>query len=147
MVSSIPPVCSASSFAPSLGLQASKCCLFGGSRGTNFINFLTSCIASFLSTSPTIYTPFSLVTESSKNDRAIAAMAHELRQLVDTANAPIFGIGKYRTNDPKNYFGTRIVGHGLGGIGDNPNLQRTAFLVTYPFLGVLLCFSSILVRA
>jgi len=32
------------------------------------------------------------VTESSKNDRAMAAMAHELRQLVDTANAPIFGI-------------------------------------------------------
>ena len=32
------------------------------------------------------------VTESSKNDRAVAAMAHELRQLVDTANAPIFGI-------------------------------------------------------
>ena len=31
------------------------------------------------------------VTESSKNDRAVAAMAHELRQLVDTANAPIFG--------------------------------------------------------
>eukprot|EP00957_Ditylum_brightwellii_P166588 12681021-Ditylum_brightwellii.AAC.1 len=32
------------------------------------------------------------VTESSKNDRAVAAMANELRQLVDTANAPIFGI-------------------------------------------------------
>ena len=32
------------------------------------------------------------VTESSKNDRAVAAMGHELRQLVDTANAPIFGI-------------------------------------------------------
>ena len=32
------------------------------------------------------------MTESSKNDRAVAAMAHELRQLVDTANAPIFGI-------------------------------------------------------
>ena len=32
------------------------------------------------------------VTESSKNDRAVAAMAHELRQLIDTANAPIFGI-------------------------------------------------------
>lgn len=32
------------------------------------------------------------VTESSKNDRAVAAMAHELRQLVETANAPIFGI-------------------------------------------------------
>ena len=32
------------------------------------------------------------VTESSKNDRAVAAMANELRQLVDKANAPIFGI-------------------------------------------------------
>ena len=52
-VSSIPPVCSASTFSPSLGLQASKCCLFGGSRGSNFINFLIFCIVSFLSTSPT----------------------------------------------------------------------------------------------
>jgi len=32
------------------------------------------------------------VTETSKHDRAVAAMANELRQLVDTANAPIFGI-------------------------------------------------------
>ena len=32
------------------------------------------------------------VTESKKHDRAVAAMANELRQLVDTANAPIFGI-------------------------------------------------------
>mmetsp|Transcript_55347 Transcript_55347/g.66601 ORF Transcript_55347/g.66601 Transcript_55347/m.66601 type:complete len:119 (+) Transcript_55347:90-446(+) len=32
------------------------------------------------------------VTESSKNDRAIKAMANELRQLVDTAHAPILGI-------------------------------------------------------
>ena len=29
------------------------------------------------------------VTESTKNDRAVAAMARELRLLVDTANAPI----------------------------------------------------------
>jgi PAS domain S-box-containing protein len=33
------------------------------------------------------------VTEAEKRDRAVAAMANELRQLVDTANAPIFGIG------------------------------------------------------
>eukprot|EP00957_Ditylum_brightwellii_P068662 5212283-Ditylum_brightwellii.AAC.1 len=33
------------------------------------------------------------VTESSNNDCAVAAMAHELCELVDTANAPIFGIG------------------------------------------------------
>jgi len=32
------------------------------------------------------------VTESSKNDRAVAAMAHKPHQLVDTANATIFGI-------------------------------------------------------
>lgn len=32
------------------------------------------------------------MTEATKNDRAVAAMADELRQLVDTANAPIFGI-------------------------------------------------------
>ena len=30
--------------------------------------------------------------ESSKNNCAVAAMAHELRQQRDTANAPIFGI-------------------------------------------------------
>jgi signal transduction histidine kinase len=33
------------------------------------------------------------VTEAAQRDRAVAAMANELRQLVDTANAPIFGIG------------------------------------------------------
>ena len=32
------------------------------------------------------------MTEAAKHDRAVAAMANELRQLVDTANAPIFGI-------------------------------------------------------
>ena len=32
------------------------------------------------------------VTEAAQRDRAVAAMANELRQLVDTANAPIFGI-------------------------------------------------------
>jgi PAS domain S-box-containing protein len=31
-------------------------------------------------------------TESAKHDRAVASMASELRQLIDTANAPIFGI-------------------------------------------------------
>jgi PAS domain-containing protein len=33
-------------------------------------------------------------TESIKKDREMYAMARELRQLVDTANAPIFGIDK-----------------------------------------------------
>eukprot|EP00980_Cylindrotheca_fusiformis_P016889 scaffold5114_cov67-Cylindrotheca_fusiformis.AAC.7 len=32
------------------------------------------------------------VTEAAKHDRAVASMAQALRQLVDTANAPIFGI-------------------------------------------------------
>ncbi len=32
------------------------------------------------------------MTEAVNHDRAIKAMADELRQLVDTANAPIFGI-------------------------------------------------------
>jgi PAS domain S-box-containing protein len=34
------------------------------------------------------------VTEACKHDRAVAAMANELRQLIDTANAPIFGIDR-----------------------------------------------------
>lgn len=32
------------------------------------------------------------VTKATMHDRAVASMARELRQLVDTANAPIFGI-------------------------------------------------------
>ncbi len=32
------------------------------------------------------------VTKAAKHDRAVASMARELRELVDTANAPIFGI-------------------------------------------------------
>jgi PAS domain-containing protein len=32
------------------------------------------------------------VTEAAKHDRAVAVMANELRLLIDTANAPIFGI-------------------------------------------------------
>jgi PAS domain S-box-containing protein len=34
------------------------------------------------------------ITESCKHDRAVASMANELRKLIDTANAPIFGIDK-----------------------------------------------------
>lgn len=34
------------------------------------------------------------VTEAIKHDRAVAAMADELRQFIDTANAPIFGIDR-----------------------------------------------------
>lgn len=35
------------------------------------------------------------VSEAWKHDRAVAAMANELRQLIDTANAPIFGIDEF----------------------------------------------------
>lgn len=35
------------------------------------------------------------VTESTKNERSVAAMADELRQFVDKANAPIFGIDRF----------------------------------------------------
>ena len=35
------------------------------------------------------------VTETKMHDRAVAQMANELRQLVDTANAPIFGIDSH----------------------------------------------------
>jgi PAS domain S-box-containing protein len=35
------------------------------------------------------------VTESTKNERSVAAMANELRQFVDKANAPIFGIDSF----------------------------------------------------
>jgi len=34
------------------------------------------------------------VTEATMHDRAVAASAHDLRQLINTANAPIFGIDK-----------------------------------------------------
>jgi PAS domain S-box-containing protein len=40
------------------------------------------------------------VTETKKNEIAVSAMANELRQLVDKANAPIFGIDVYgRVNE------------------------------------------------
>jgi PAS domain S-box-containing protein len=43
------------------------------------------------------------VTETKKNEIAVSAMANELRQLVDTANAPIFGIDVYgRVNEWNN---------------------------------------------
>ena len=34
------------------------------------------------------------ITEACRHDRAVAAMANELRQFIDTANAPIFGIDR-----------------------------------------------------
>mmetsp|Transcript_34554 Transcript_34554/g.34745 ORF Transcript_34554/g.34745 Transcript_34554/m.34745 type:complete len:132 (-) Transcript_34554:76-471(-) len=45
------------------------------------------------------------VTEAYKHDQRVAAMANELRQLVDTANAPIFGIdADGNVNEPSIFF-------------------------------------------
>ena len=52
------------------------------------------------------------MTESSKNDRTIAAVAHELRQLVDTANAPIFGIDVNGNVNEWNNKTAEITGYG-----------------------------------
>ena len=74
-------------------------------------------------------------------------MAHELRQLVDTANAPIFGIGKYCTNDPEKL--RLITSDPESGVSQCPfgHLQETAFLPLTPFLEAFLCISSIHFRA
>ena len=50
------------------------------------------------------------VTESAKNDRAVAAVAHEFRQLVNTANAPIFGIDANGKVNEWNVKATEITG-------------------------------------
>ena len=67
------------------------------------------------------------VTESSKNDRAIAAMAHELRQLVDTANAPIFGIDTEGNVNEWNFKTAEITGFTKEEAFDNPLV--TTFIV------------------
>ena len=67
------------------------------------------------------------VTESSKNDRAIAAMAHELRQLVDTANAPIFGIDVNGNVNEWNNKTAEITGFTKEEAFDNPLV--TTFIV------------------
>ncbi len=51
------------------------------------------------------------VTESTKNDRVMSAMARELRQLVDTANAPIFGIDVDGLVNEWNYKTAEITGY------------------------------------
>ncbi len=50
------------------------------------------------------------MTESIKKDREMYAMARELRQLVDTANAPIFGIDKLGKVDEWNNKTAEITG-------------------------------------
>ena len=77
-------------------------------------------------------------------------MAHELRQLVDTANAPIFGIGKYCTTDPEKFAwdNQRPGKMGAGSAtGTMPTSPGNCLLPLAPFLGVLLCFTSIQFRA
>jgi PAS domain S-box-containing protein len=51
------------------------------------------------------------VTESALHDRAVASMANELRQLVDTANAPIFGIDVRGTVNEWNNKTAEITGY------------------------------------
>ena len=60
------------------------------------------------------------MTESSKNDRTIAAVAHELRQLVDTANAPIFGIDVNGNVNEWNNKTAEITGYGKEDAFDKP---------------------------
>ena len=50
------------------------------------------------------------VTESTKNERSVAAMANELRQFVDKANAPIFGIDSFGLVNEWNDKTTEITG-------------------------------------
>ena len=51
------------------------------------------------------------VTEAYKHDQAVAAMANELRQLVDTANDPIFGIDVHGNVNEWNNITTEITGY------------------------------------
>ena len=51
------------------------------------------------------------VTESSNNERAIKSMANELRQLVDNANAPIFGIDVHGNVNEWNAMTSNITGY------------------------------------
>ena len=51
------------------------------------------------------------VTENALRDRAVSSMANELRQLIDTANAPIFGIDSLGTVNEWNNKTAEITGH------------------------------------
>ena len=73
------------------------------------------------------------VTETAKHDRAVAAMANELRQLVDTANAPIFGIDvdgnvnewNDKTAEITGFSKTEAIGKPLVSTFIVPKLQRS----------------------
>jgi PAS domain S-box-containing protein len=51
------------------------------------------------------------VTEAAKHDSAVGAIARELRQLVDTANAPIFGIDVHGNVNEWNFKTAEITGY------------------------------------
>lgn len=60
------------------------------------------------------------VTENTTHDRAMKAMAEELRQLVDTANAPIFGIDIHGNVNEWNYRTAEITGYNKKEALDKP---------------------------
>ena len=67
------------------------------------------------------------MTESKRHDRAVAAMANELRQLVDTANAPIFGIDVLGNVNEWNFKTAEITGFSKEEAFDKPLVE--AFIV------------------
>jgi PAS domain S-box-containing protein len=60
------------------------------------------------------------VTEANKHDRAVACIGRELRQLVDTANAPIFGIDMHGNVNEWNDKTAEITGFSKGEALDKP---------------------------
>lgn len=60
------------------------------------------------------------VTENTTHDRTMKAMAEELRQLVDTANAPIFGIDIHGNVNEWNYRTAEITGYNKTEALDKP---------------------------
>ena len=68
------------------------------------------------------------MTEAAKHDRAVAAAAHELRQLVDTANAPIFGIDVKGNVNEWNNKTAEITGYTKEEAFDKPLVET--FIVT-----------------
>jgi PAS domain S-box-containing protein len=64
------------------------------------------------------------VTESVQRDRAVAGMALEMRQLIDTANAPIFGIDSDGNINEWNRRMQEITGYSKEDAFDEPLVQR-----------------------
>jgi PAS domain S-box-containing protein len=64
------------------------------------------------------------VTESVQRDRAVAGMALELRQLIDTANAPIFGIDADGNINEWNRRTQEITGYSKEETFDEPLVER-----------------------